>query len=288
LIGRWNVQTKKAYKGLLWVGGAQVDPGFRGYLSCPIYNLSTEKVTLNFRDTLAVIDFVTTTPYELGKCMQFEWAERKMLLFSDYPLLNSGIEARVRDFDNRIAAHEEKTGRELQSIKTETTGELVKAKDRSEESFRGVQTRIDTFLTLIFTVVAVLFAALGIVATKGSTEPAFLNPPVWIAAIALFFGLRAYVDVKGRQPGPWYTRLIPLALAVAITAAIALGSFSFHGYQNSSMMEIRQAKEQASKTTSGLEKERAERETQNRAIDSKLEGLQQQVNLLLRNQAVKK
>lgn len=28
-IGRWNVKTKRAYQGLLWVGGAQVDPGFR-------------------------------------------------------------------------------------------------------------------------------------------------------------------------------------------------------------------------------------------------------------------
>jgi len=38
LIGRWNIRVKLAYQGLLWVGGAQVDPGFRGRLSCPIYN----------------------------------------------------------------------------------------------------------------------------------------------------------------------------------------------------------------------------------------------------------
>src|SRR5271170_1852916 len=31
LIARWNVRVHWAYKGLLWVGAAQVDPGFKGY-----------------------------------------------------------------------------------------------------------------------------------------------------------------------------------------------------------------------------------------------------------------
>ena len=62
LIGRWNIRVGLAYRGLLWVGGAQVDPGFRGRLSCPIYNLSTKPVQLKHGDELAMIDFVTTTP----------------------------------------------------------------------------------------------------------------------------------------------------------------------------------------------------------------------------------
>src|ERR1700682_1204554 len=37
LIGRWNIRVQLAYEGLLWVGGAQVDPGVRGPLCCPIY-----------------------------------------------------------------------------------------------------------------------------------------------------------------------------------------------------------------------------------------------------------
>jgi deoxycytidine triphosphate deaminase len=31
LIGRWNIVVKMAYRGLLWVGGAQVDPGYIGH-----------------------------------------------------------------------------------------------------------------------------------------------------------------------------------------------------------------------------------------------------------------
>lgn len=63
LIGRWNIKVGKAYDGLLWVGGPQVDPGFSGYLSCPIYNLSDETVSLDFGEELAVIDFIKTTPF---------------------------------------------------------------------------------------------------------------------------------------------------------------------------------------------------------------------------------
>lgn len=65
LIGRWNIRVKRAYEGLLWVGGAQVDPGFRGHLCCPIYNLSNKEVRLEFGDTLAMIDFVVTTPFKV-------------------------------------------------------------------------------------------------------------------------------------------------------------------------------------------------------------------------------
>src|SRR5690242_18495933 len=44
LIGRWNIQVSRAYQGLVWVGGPQVDAGYVGYLFCPIYNLSDKEV----------------------------------------------------------------------------------------------------------------------------------------------------------------------------------------------------------------------------------------------------
>jgi len=63
LIGRWNIVVKQAYRGLLWVGGPQVDPGYVGHLFCPIYNLSDQSVRLDEREEIALIDFVKTTPY---------------------------------------------------------------------------------------------------------------------------------------------------------------------------------------------------------------------------------
>ena len=64
LIARWNIVVKLAYKGLLWVGGPQVDPGWKGHLCCPIYNLSENYVELRQGDDLALMDFVRTAPFE--------------------------------------------------------------------------------------------------------------------------------------------------------------------------------------------------------------------------------
>ncbi|MBA7689358.1 dCTP deaminase, dUMP-forming [subsurface metagenome] len=61
LIARWNLKVKKVYKGLVWVGSLQVDPGYTGYLFCPLYNLSNEEQRLEYRETLFTIDFVRTT-----------------------------------------------------------------------------------------------------------------------------------------------------------------------------------------------------------------------------------
>lgn len=61
LIARWNLKVKKVYKGLVWVGSLQVDPGYSGYLFCPLYNLSNEEQRLEYEEALFTIDFVRTT-----------------------------------------------------------------------------------------------------------------------------------------------------------------------------------------------------------------------------------
>ncbi len=66
LIARWNVRVKWAYEGLLWVGGPQVDPGWVGHLCCPLYNLSDKEVVLRAGGPIALMDFVTTSPFNPG------------------------------------------------------------------------------------------------------------------------------------------------------------------------------------------------------------------------------
>ncbi len=77
LIGRWDIKVGLAYRGLMWVGGAQVDPGFKGHLYCPIYNLSNRPVRLKQEDELAVIDFVKTTPFKEGAEFTIEFDTEK-------------------------------------------------------------------------------------------------------------------------------------------------------------------------------------------------------------------
>lgn len=61
LIARWNLRVSLIYRGLLWLGALQVDPGYHGYLSSPIFNLSDQDVTLKLGEPWALIDFVTPT-----------------------------------------------------------------------------------------------------------------------------------------------------------------------------------------------------------------------------------
>jgi deoxycytidine triphosphate deaminase len=103
IIGRWNLRLSCVYKGLLWVGGPQVDPGYKGYLYCPIYNLSTETAVLEFEEPFATIDFVRTTE---GRSVEYKVKRNRM---ADYGFLKSAPKEtldRLRETTNRMQIFE--------------------------------------------------------------------------------------------------------------------------------------------------------------------------------------
>src|SRR6266496_697767 len=63
LIARFNLRVTQVYRGLLLGTGPQVDPGFSGYLGCPIHNFTDTDKTIVFFDDLITIDFEKTTPF---------------------------------------------------------------------------------------------------------------------------------------------------------------------------------------------------------------------------------
>ena len=62
IIARWSLRVTNIYEGLLWTGGPQVDPGWKGRLFCPIYNLAERPVVLKLGQGMFTIDFSRTTP----------------------------------------------------------------------------------------------------------------------------------------------------------------------------------------------------------------------------------
>ncbi len=133
IVGRWSLRVSAAYEGLLWTGGAQVDPGYQGRLYCPVYNLSDREIQLTWKQKIFSIDFVRATPFTRNdkyKCRLWE----------------------AKRGDN-IEAYD------IHGLKSE----LVETSKRAEEAGH----RIDAFQAITFTVLAVIIAALAVVATAG-------------------------------------------------------------------------------------------------------------------------
>lgn len=95
LIGRWNPKVTKLFEGIVWVGGVHIDPGFKGKLFVPIYNLSKKEVHINKGTAFASIDFVKTTKYDSAKCKQYKGKEKNELSHS-----GSGLEDVRREADS--------------------------------------------------------------------------------------------------------------------------------------------------------------------------------------------
>ncbi len=61
ILARFNLRVNWVYDGVLLGTGPQVDPGFIGYLSCPLYNLTNVDLTIKRGAPFATIDFEKTT-----------------------------------------------------------------------------------------------------------------------------------------------------------------------------------------------------------------------------------
>lgn len=61
VIARFNLRVNWVYDGILLGTGPQVDPGFAGFLSCPLYNLTNSDITIRREQDFATIDFEKTT-----------------------------------------------------------------------------------------------------------------------------------------------------------------------------------------------------------------------------------
>jgi deoxycytidine triphosphate deaminase len=61
IIGRFNIRVNWVYDGVLLGTGPQVDPGFSGALSCPLYNLTNMDLTIKRGQDFATIDFEKST-----------------------------------------------------------------------------------------------------------------------------------------------------------------------------------------------------------------------------------
>ena len=209
LIGRWDIRVTHAYRGLMWVGGAQVDPGFKGHLYCPIYNLSNRPVRLRRGDELAVIDFVKTTPFrEAGKhAISFDTEKYADRDFFDYE---------AQQLESALI----KQADEIQDVKAQA---------------KSVDTRMTWFITIVVSL-------LGLLGASRFFDQTLFPPLDWkfalgvfalvfiVAKVAVSFtlpstaaGIRWSMRVLRISPGAssrfhllWFFSLGPITIALVI------------------------------------------------------------------------
>ena len=146
LVARWSLRVQKIYEGLLWTGGPQVDPGWVGQLYCPIYNLAEREVELQFKEALFTIDFIRTTP-----------------LTDDYRRMGETTEFKRTWFIPVRRTLAEHDSNRLHSAPFENLKDL-----RELSRFRDLALGA---VALIFVVLGVMVAALGVMAARPVVDP---------------------------------------------------------------------------------------------------------------------
>jgi deoxycytidine triphosphate deaminase len=156
LVARWNLKVKKVYKGLVWVGSLQVDPGYSGYLFCPLYNLSNEEQRLEYGETLFTIDFVRTT---------------------------KGCELWAPDPSRPTDC--------LGALDTDRLKSAPKEQfDRMRTDIENMKSEIRVFQTVTLVMLTVIVTALTIIGTLGATgKLAMVGNIEWLPAVLSFFAL---------------------------------------------------------------------------------------------------
>lgn len=165
LIARWNIRVHWAYEGLLWVGGPQVDPGWVGHLFCPLYNLSAKEVELRRGDAIALMDFVTTTPFTAGLSKLYKRPPKRVAL-------------------------EEYNATELKSaLYSQAKERITQIEKDTKERIDSVNRRFEFFFGSGLVILGILFAALAVFVTFGreTVIPVwpFLSLPISVAALLL-------------------------------------------------------------------------------------------------------
>ena len=148
LIARWNLRVKWVYEGLLWTGGPQVDPGWQGHLYCPIYNLAERQIVIPHKERVFTMDFARTTP--LPEHTTTEGYTKDGFTKDGY----------------KVSLHKPRRGK---SIQDHDVNRLRSAPFEQLRQLSNIDTRMNSFSTLTFLVLAVVIAALGVVAAVAST-----------------------------------------------------------------------------------------------------------------------
>ena len=209
IIGRWNIQVRWAYEGLLWVGGPQVDPGWVGRLPCPIYNLSNHNVELELNETIAVMDFVKTTPFSKENgCIEYDRPNKEHVIFDDYnpEKLKSGIYEVATEKIEKNKIEQELQIKNIEKNLQDSNKNLRQEINKLEKTVHNLGSRLDLSTTIVIAAIAALLTALSVfVVDKNSSSSKGIEYALdsWtyilviISVLCVFISIGMYVQIIG-------------------------------------------------------------------------------------------
>ena len=202
LIARWNIRVAWAYKGLVWVGGPQVDPGYVGHLFCPIYNLSNKDVWIKKGDAIALMDFVKTTSFDPEcrgeKPKQYRRPPKRVVL-EDYEI--DDFRSALRDQSKAIP----------------------KLEDSINEGLKEVRNNANIFTTLVIAIIAILMTVIMLPYFGAkSKEPNVEIMNIVPISLSLFAALLSLFTVISRNQKTWMWLTI-VGTSIVVAAAAAFG-----------------------------------------------------------------
>lgn len=174
LIGRWNLKIGLVYKGLIWAGGPQVDPGFQGSLHCPLYNLTDDNVTIELKKHIVTIDFVKTTSYSKS-AEKFRFGkkdEKPGKNLTDGPYRTLGDYVKSPTFTSALEG--------IYDNLSEYKKEVRDTNLRTEE-------RVVSFESNMFLVLSIVFAAIAIVGLAPFMTKDVILAPNLVAVLFMVF-----------------------------------------------------------------------------------------------------
>lgn len=191
IVARWNMKVDLVYKGLLWVGGPQVDPGWLGHLQCPIYNLSGEPVVLTLNEPFAIMDFQRTTPFRPEDCIAYQRPPQKVTMAEYvYGDVRSPMAGAVAEVNRRVIAFEKSIERQFELLSKrvrDSRRDEIRERDEFREAVASAEEEVVQLRQSVFTVMAVFVAAVGALTTAVAVFVAHGGPyvqPSWFDGIA--------------------------------------------------------------------------------------------------------
>ncbi len=181
MIGRWNLAVGEVYKGLLWTGALQVDPGWRGYLPCPLYNLSDKEIELPYQERLFTIDFVRTTRWVKGINQAYptpgpDRPERYNLPIAkwDEHRLHSGPYEALANIKLLSEKVEIELPRQMTELRSEVQKEISEARQLAVNG-----------ITFLLAILGVLVAAIALLPSINAGAPFLKGKDAIVAVLAL-------------------------------------------------------------------------------------------------------